>query len=367
MKLAFVFNPRFVIEPINPAELLTSGRGLTGSEISFVEHARQMAARGHDVGVFTNVTADGVAPGIAELPFYRFRTLVDRLEEGWDAAISWLDPMPLRDFGPSVLKMVNQQVSDFHYAPGWERWVDVATALSITHREYLKRQTDFESWEIVPNGVDPSVFKPGDRSLRRREILWASSADRGLHLLLEMYPEIRRRVPDVELTICYSWDRLYTSLKDVAPAARGVGPISCRIRYIHEAVQRLADHGVRHLGSTSRGDLASIMRRAMVLGYTCSPVAFTESFSVTTLEAAASGCVPLITRADALGELYGNYVPTVPMPFESSRDEYADKMVQLLTDDAVWEAASKRCSEISAVYSWSAVGDVMENVLKKLI
>ena len=154
-KLAFLLDPVDCGRPINPEKILTDARGLTGTDVTSFQLAVEMGRRGHDVTWFTNLTHDHEGRGIR---FARY----ERWENGeaasrWDAAVATLSPRPLalaRDVGMRVL---NEQVNDFNNWKGWERYVDVATALSRAHEAQLRKHTDFARWEILPNGCDPSI------------------------------------------------------------------------------------------------------------------------------------------------------------------------------------------------------------------
>lgn len=40
----------------------------------------------------------------------------------------------------------------------------------------------------------------------RHKLFWGSSYDRGLDILLNMWPKIIEKYPDTLLVICYGWD-----------------------------------------------------------------------------------------------------------------------------------------------------------------
>ena len=123
-------------------------------------------------------------------------------------------------------------------------------------------------------------------------VVWASSPDRGLHWLLELFPRLRKVVPDVTLDVLYLYQ---------AAAASGTGEVANRYRYMNAALEKLRGKGVRFHGSVSRRRVADAFCSSRVLAYPCHPDGpFTEGFSCTILEAAVAGCLPVIVGADAL-------------------------------------------------------------------
>ena len=351
MRIAFVASEWAVATPIDVPNMLTDNRGLTGSETSLFMFAKQVAKAGHTVWVFTNIKAPAVWEGVMCNPMSQM-SAADPVS--WDWAIAWLDPRPLQNLPKSVKKALNEQVNDFNYCPGWESYIDLLFSPSATHRTYLKQFTSFplSKWEVLFNGVDPAFFeKASTDKPRARKMIFASSPDRGLHWLMEAYPRIRREVPNVELHVFYAWQRFYESVRHQE------SKFGYRLRYINEAFKRFAGHGVFHYGATSKTRLAEEMSTARVLAYPCDPMSFTEGFSVTTLESAVAGCVPVIIGADALPEVYGGHIPVIPAPYAAHKDDYINTVVKMLKDDEAWVAAStKGRASLRGIYSWETLG-----------
>jgi glycosyltransferase involved in cell wall biosynthesis len=355
MKIAFVMSEWACMKPIPTNEMFTSPRGLTGSEISFLMYAKQIAKAGHTVIVFSNFTHLATIDGIE---YAKIDSLAERARSGWDVAVGWLDPRPLLAFEPKVKKILNQQVNDFHYCQGWEAYINLVTSPSNSHREYLKTMSTFTGpWEVLPNGVDTSVYKFNFDD-RGHTMVYASSPDRGLHYLLEAFPKIKKRVPDAELHVFYDWVPFYNAVR------QGDTETSYRLRYCKEMFDRLKGKGVTHHGSVSREKMVNVFSKMRLLTYPCSTVSYTEGFSVTTLEAAVSGCVPVIADCDALGEVYRGYVPMVEKPYAAHKDEYIDLVVNLLTDDVSYYMAQGAASLLSNLYNWDALGEKLLKMIQ---
>jgi len=347
MKIAFVMSEWACYKPIPTNEMFTSPRGLTGSEISFLMYAKQVAKAGHDVTVFSNFTHQDMIYGIQ---YTNMQSFTERRNEAWDVAVAWLDPRPLVVLPKSVKTILNQQVNDFHYCQGWEEYVDIVTSPSHSHRDHLCTMSTFKGpWEILPNGVDALTYRL-NRNSRGHTMIYASSPDRGLHWLLEAFPKIKKRVPDAELHVFYDWIPFYNSVR------RGDSETSYRLRYCKEMFDRLNGKGVIHHGSVSREKMIEVFSRMRLLTYPCSTVSYTEGFSVTTLEAAVSGCVPVIADCDALGEVYRGYVPMIEKPYAAHKDEYIDLVVNFLTDDVAYESAQNLAATLSHLYDWDVLG-----------
>lgn len=327
-------------------------RGMTGSEISLMMYVAQIAKFGHNVTVFGNFNKSTTINGISYIGFYQAQL---RGGEHWDAAVAWIDPRPLSLFTNTVTRIFNQQVNDFHYCPGWEQYVDIITSPSKSHREYLKGHSNFSKiWEVLPNGVNPDDYKPGVKL--KKDLIYASSPDRGLHWLLEAFQKIKRAVPETELHVFYSW-HYYNEVK------HHHNETAFRLRYCFEMIERFKGRGVVHHQSVSRKDLAKVFANARILAYPCDPVSYTEGFSVTTLEAAVSGCVPVICGSDALTEVYNGYVPVIKPPYRDNKDEYVNIVIELLTNDEVYKDWQLKAAKLADIYDWNILGDKLNQLV----
>jgi glycosyltransferase involved in cell wall biosynthesis len=322
-------------------------RGLTGSEISVMMSARQMAMEGMDVTLVGNfnLPTSGTWEGVRVIS--ADQQIKEVARESFDVAFAWLDPNVFDHFRNVGLRVLNQQVNDFSYCHGWENKVDVITSPAKTHRDHLSKLTSFprERWLVWPNAIDPQVYYPAEPS-NSRKLVYASSPDRALHWVLELFPKLRRRVPDVELAIFYNWASVYEHNKQAEHE------MACRLRYSHAMLKRLQGHGVVHKQSVSKNQLVDEMRHSRALVYPCDPVNFTEGFSVTTMEALALGCLPVIVGADALDEIYGQHVPTLPAPYRASREAYLDTLERALVDDAWYREQREKALSLREVYNW---------------
>lgn len=372
MRIAFLYG-KFSIgnRPIDFDKVYSSPRGLTGSELSCLEIAQATKARGHEVIL---VVGQAMQPREWDgIPVY---PLTDpKIVTGFDAVCSWNEPDLLREIPAGPVRLINQQLNDFAYCkPGWEEHVDVVTSPSGHHLEYLKKQApNVRAWDVLPNGCDPELYEEGKRIPGR--VIWASSADRGLHRLLEMWPAIKARVPHASLRCFYNFQPAH--FDDFEAIGPNVHPdlleIAQRKRYILHAMTRLAGPrwDVEHIGSVSRERIQQEFERSEVLAYPCDTIRYTEGFSVTTMEACASGCLPVITDIDSLGHIYGEAAPMVMLEGASftseRREEFIDLVCQGLGSNPVspsWRAEHvAKCKALARRHAWPVLAEKLEGIL----
>jgi glycosyltransferase involved in cell wall biosynthesis len=123
---------------------------------------------------------------------------------------------------------------------------------------------------------------------------------------------------------------------------------------------------VELVGPVSRNQMIEEMSEAQVLAYPCDPYTWTEGFSVTTMEACAAGCVPVITDADALGEIYGEVVPMVRRYACGRMDTegYVELVVRALNDAKWRKRVVSDTAELAKGYAWPVVAERLERMIK---
>lgn len=348
--------------------IYTAPHGLNGSELSLITIAREMFNRGNEVTLFMPIETSNIGidwHGVQILPIEALSSMIN---SHWDAIYAWNDPNILRLFSSTVLRMCNLQINDFtHCAPNYDDFVDVWTSPSDNHRRLRGSLSPNQNkWIVINNGCDPTQYDPS--KIIDGRVIWASSPDRGLHWLLSIWPEIKRKVPYAELRIFYRVEAWIKEFLSINTAGYYTFPeMQSRARYIQEALRRMEKFGglgVTLYDSVSRVQITKEMSEAQVLAYACDTPTYTEGFSVTTLEACASSTLPVITDIDALGEIYGGSVPMVEAPIKNHIQEYKELVIKALTDQDFRNEWLQKSTKLSSKYLWP---DIVEKVEKIII
>lgn len=368
LRLGFFYPSSSMRLPLDPKELWTSPRGMTGSEGSCVYYAMSMAALGHSVTMFTKVTAPGENRGVIFCPYEEWASLYHK--QDWDALCAWMTPEPLKIANPSQFRMFDQQVSDFSCCePHWENYVDILAPLSHSHANHLAGYTGFprDKWRVAHNGVDTETFRPRDKI--HGKVIWASSHDRGLHWLLEAWPQVKSRAPHASLDIFYDFNgvEVFAGMENCdrnTESGRRFNELGQRSRYTLEALRRMnGNHSVHAHKSVSRERIQQEMASAEVLAYPLDPIHYTETFGVTVLEACATGTVPVICTADCFDELWKPASVSVPPPYPEHKQEFIDALVETLNNDKWRHELSQRAVDHSKNFSWNGLGKAFEDTL----
>ena len=169
---------------------------------------------------------------------------------------------------------------------------------------------------------------------------------RGLETLLDIYPLVKKEIPEVTLDIAYGWQSWV--------ALEGKNDFYNRMEKKFKELEPL---GVTVHDRLSHKELAKLMKDTKVWAY---PTEFPEIFCITAIKANLAGCKPVITDVAALKETGGpnaDYIVTDKIyTNEYAQEKFAKKLIKALKEehDATEQVAwAKR-------YDWSNVAKQWE-------
>lgn len=269
-------------------------KGLGGSETAAVKLAAALASYDCRVTVYGEVAEGAVGQVV-----YRNHGSFDPMDKRNLVIVSRIPQIYNRQINAdkSVLWMHDVDCGP-HLTEEHMKYIDKVMCLSRWHHDHLKQtypwMTDDHLY-ITRNGIEPSYFTEGDVERNPHRVIYTSSPDRGLDLLLGWWPEVRRRVPDAEL--CYAYASVYDAVASKDP----------RIGAFRDMVRRLGGQpGVENLGSLTQPGVAKEMRKSGVWvapSYsTPAEARFYETFCIGAVEAAAAGCRRVMSYWGALPE-----------------------------------------------------------------
>ena len=323
--------------------------GLGGSETCLVHVAVGLAQEGWQVKVYSSATP-GFYAGSIWRPASAFDPsedcdllVVSRLAEVFDTPLAasrkvlWCHDNGYPGMTPERVARMDQIV-----------------VLSDWQKERFARlyPSTAEKLVVIRNGISLTAkgepkFTDAERpwSERKPRCIYSSSADRGLDVLLEVWPRIRTRVPDAELHVFYGWN-VFDAVARRNPAL-----------YAYKAkvlglIEKLGgeEGGVVMRGRVGQKELTDEMTQARVLAY---PTAFLETSCITAMEAKAAG-LPIVTSD--LGALHETAARQMLIPWrfmdtevasfaseaepvnESAlyQDEFVGLVVAMLENEGAW-------------------------------
>jgi len=342
-------------------------RALTGSESSFFNTARGLSELGHHVDVFCDVVEP--VNKCDKLSGANVFHISNDPGSQYDAYISLNEPDQLRRVPSNSqgLRVVHQQLNDFAYCMNdWHNFVDILAFVSPVQRDnILPTAANFTKDKVtwVPNSINLEFSQQfSDLPRKPHSMVWCSSPDRGLHHLLEIFPEVRKQVPDATLEIYYRFQPWYDNIihtdLPAAAAARSIG----------DSLQRLGrngENGVTLIGPIPNVQLAQVLATTQILPYTCDCTSFTEGFSVSTMDACAAGAIPIISDIDAIGDIYRNYAVVMPAFPQHHKDQWVQTIVGLMRNPEERARIAAKSVAFSHAFSRQKVAKVWEALLLK--
>lgn len=309
------------------------GRALTGTELATIHVARGLSERGHVVDLYcADATQDALKYGLGLAHDFGGVRVFDfeRAPLGeHDVSIAVSDPRLLAD---RTGFRVNWSHAAVFY--GDVNDADAHVFVSPTHRRHVLAGTpgllaDRTVW--IPNALDMTHFD--GEAVRRRpySMAWLSSPDRGLHRLLELWPEIRARVPAATLRVFYRFDPWIEE-------HRGLDSLHGeRARYIEGVIQALGrngENGITIMGPVSHVDFVRELQATWVVPYTYDPPGpLAEAFCIAMLDACAAGCTPICSDQDALGDNFAGVAEIIPGRPGDSRARWLEAIIVAATHE----------------------------------
>lgn len=180
--------------------------------------------------------------------------------------------------------------------------LDKVILLSKYHRSLFPNIPDDKIF-LSSNGITAEDFEGIEAERDPKRIIWMSSHVRGLQLLYDMWPDIKKAVPEAKLDIYYGWESFINVQKD--------NPERMLWKEEMERQEKLLE-GVTDHGKISQSQIVQEIFKSGVWAYPCP---FPEIFAITALKAQAGGAIPVCSNFAALDETvqYGIKIPMQAM------------------------------------------------------
>lgn len=280
-------------------------QGIAGSEEAVIYMSQELAQLGYKVTVLGNPPVDS--------PLHANPRYLDiDHDDGaqYDIAISWRRPTNAKQLKKRAHKVYfwphdscNRSLTDAQidrldgvlWLSKWQRsqWMSFNPGLA-------------KFTTICGNGV----YFPYKNSHVENpySCIYSSSYSRGLEVLVDIWPLVKKRFPKATLDLYYGWKH-WGALSPEQEAT------------LRARVEKLAALDVREHGMVSHAQLDAAHQKASIWAYPCT---VTETFCITALRAQAAGNIPAILDGSALSE-------TVRHGFRcTKREEYLETLLQAL-------------------------------------
>lgn len=334
---------------------------LGGSQSALVYLTRSLAALGHDVHVFNNCPAPGTFAGVH---YHKVEEIAEANKFLYsDAFISLRNPNVFRAWINAGVRILWAQdafdqpmLSDLKKDDEIRGNTDCIFCISrwqawtfLNHFHWPARKIF-----ITRNAVWPGYFQRPLSVPHERRLVYTSTPFRGLELLLRLFPEIRRQVPDSELHV-FSSMGVYNQSE-------------AEDQKNFKAVYELARQpGVLMHGSIGQKDLAEQLAACRVCAY---PNTFPETSCIAVMEALAAGCAVVTSHLAALPETVGRggrLIYGIPGTKEYN-EAFIDCCVRMLTNDILWQkTAAAGKAWILSHFTWDKIAQEWSDQIARLL
>ncbi len=188
--------------------------------------------------------------------------------------------------------------------------------------------------------------------MKQHRLWYQSSYDRGLEILLAMWPAIKEKYPDAELWICYGWETFDSAFKDNPE----------RQAWKKKFEQKMNQPGIRHLGRLGKEKLKEMRDQCGIWAY---PTFFQEINCIGALEAQESGCVPVTMDSFALSETVQSGIKVKGDIYDPDvKAEYLKQLLDMMGDEERWTLERLKGKEFVQNYSWDKIADEWLRVIE---
>ena len=266
--------------------------GIGGSETAVIEMSKKLAARGCRVRVYVGCgkNGEGIYDGVEYYHSNKFQDLkcdvlvisrmANMLDDNYNISaqikLLWCHDTVAVNAKHSLLLKAHRIL-----------------ALSEWHKQTLIKEHGLHPDHVVVtrNGIDLDRFDV-KMPRNRLKVVNSSSPDRSWAVLLDVWPEIRKQVPQAELHLFYG----FKNWKILAPYRPGQADT---IKYLEDKIAELQPQGVIYRDRLPQKELAKEFLSSGVIAY---PTWFAETSCITMMEAQAAGLRMVTSSIAALNE-----------------------------------------------------------------
>ena len=189
------------------------------------------------------------------------------------------------------------------------------------------------------------------RNLQR--CIYTSSYDRGIQHLLEMWPDIKKAVPNAELHIFYGW-QLFDKFHAGNPAS---------MAWKAKMVEMMKREGVFEHGRIPQPELVEEYKKSGIFSYSTH---FGEINCISAIKAQAYGCEPVVINYAALKETvqFGRKIEG-DIYDQETKEAYKKELIDALKNPMPEEKRQEMMKWAREKYAWSKIAKEWDEEFRK--
>jgi glycosyltransferase involved in cell wall biosynthesis len=184
--------------------------------------------------------------------------------------------------------------------------------------------------------------------MKNHKLGYFSSYDRGLDILLDMWPKIIAKFPDTTLDICYGWDLFKKGYQDNPE----------RLAWMKKIDNQMKQKRIYHHGRVGQEELNKIQKQCGIWVY---PTYFPEINCITAIQTQANGLVPITINDFALKEtVHSGFKVDGDIYDKETQEEWLKCLFRVMSNEKLWKAESKKAQTLSKMFSWEEISNQWE-------
>lgn len=351
---------------------LTSPLG--GSESAVCYLSQELTRLGHEVVLFGSFSKKFKLRGINHIPRQ------DLHLPKWKD-LDFLVIVNFPQFGPEIKQVLGKRTKLIL----WNQLADDQEAVACLKQKKYRKVFDgyvfVGNWQmdwhvkkfsvdpdksiVLRNGISPKfegLFGISDDILKHKDkppsLIYTSAPFRGLELLINLFPIIRKKVPGTTLKV-FSSMKTYQTPADKEKKDYGALYDKCR-----------NTRGIEYHASIPQGRLAKVLFKASVFAY---PNIFPETSCIAAMEAMAAGCLIVSSESGGLPETTAGFASLIEIDgnLQKYSQDFIDQTVNSLRQfkNGDKEIKNKLFSQVAFVnrdYTWTKRAISWNDWLKSL-
>ncbi len=318
--------------------------GLGGSETAVIELSKRLVKMGWSVTVFNDCLASPegkMIDGVNYQNYWKFN-----IHDEFDVLWVWRLP-ELFDYKVKARLAIldlHDTMSPVDFTKDRLSRMDKIFVKTNFHRSLYPAIPD-DKFVIVGNGIALSKFENTIEPRDPYRFIYASAPNRGLDVLLEMWPKIKAQVKQATLHIFYGWQTFYEIEKNNPE----------RMMWMKKMQEMIKQDGVIDHGRVDQKTLAMEELKSSFWLY---PTYFPEIDCITAKEMQAAGVMPITTGYGALEE---SQISGIKLPGDVYDPEWQEKYIK-----EVVEQINKPRETVSVQqFAWDRVAEVWNMELQE--
>ena len=303
-------------------------KGIGGSETQAILVCRELARLGYRVKIFNKCREqhmDREGFDVEYIPFDKFGEYSKEIHYDFFIASRYLDCFDIPFSSGRNFAMVHDVFLIMNHKNPHDvkkDRIEKYFCLSNRHKQFVHEYHNIplDQITVTSNGLDFTRFDDKVVVKNRHQMIYSSSPDRGLELLLSLFPKVKAQVPEATLDIFYGFE----NFKDKEYVSK-----------LMSVIQNTP--GVTYHGRVGQDELADAFLQSTIWAY---PTWFQETYCITALESMISKCVPVTSDYWGLIDTVKDGGIMLPMYDDHNtvfKPEYQDRWiaecVKLLKDD----------------------------------